>query len=129
MGSGSVSTKKATSPQDIINYLDDLFVYALSIGMNYEQYWCQDPLLINSYIKAEEYRLMNRNREAWLQGLYNHIGLNVSLSNAFSKHSHAKYLEKPIPITQREIEIQEEERVKHIYNKLNALANAKKKSS
>ena len=48
--------QKTSSPQDIIDYLDDLFAYALSIGMTYEQYWLQNPKLIKSYIKAQEYK-------------------------------------------------------------------------
>jgi hypothetical protein len=123
VGSGSVS-KKTTSPQDIIDYLDDLFAYALSIGMTYEQYWYQDPKLIKSYVKAEEYRQMRSNQDKWLQGLYNHIALNVSLSNAFNKHAHSKYLEKPIALSKKEQEIEEEARVNRIYNKLNAIAKA-----
>ncbi len=129
MGSGSgVKQQHTTSPQDIVNYLDELFAYALSIGMTYEQYWFQDPSLLKSYIKAEEYRQIKNNQDNWLKGLYTHIALNVSLSNAFSKHSHAKYPKKPIPITLKEQQIEEEQRVNHIYNKLNALAQANKKS-
>lgn len=133
MGSGrSVSNKKATSPQEIVNYLDDLFAYALSIGMTYEQYWYQDPMLIKAYIKAEEYKQVRRNQDLWLQGLYVHIAIGdlVPILNPFSKqHKAKKYLEKPIPTTQKELELQEEARVNHIYNKLNAIANANKNKS
>lgn len=127
MGSGRSVKKQTTSPKDIIDYLDELFAYALAIGMTYEQYWYDEPKLINAYIKAEEIKTIKRNNEMWLQGLYNHISLNTSLSNALSKHSHAKYPEQPIPITQRELDEREEQRVKKIFNKLQALANANKK--
>lgn len=115
------SEQKSTSPKDVIDYLDELFAYALSIGMNYEQYWLQNPYLFKTYQKAEEYRIISRNRELWLQGLYNHIALNVSLSNAFSKNSHAKYLEKPIPLTQKEQEEEEERKLKRFTNFMDSM--------
>lgn len=125
MGSGRSVEQQDTSPQDIINYLDDLFAYALSIGMTYEQYWYGKPTLINAYIKAEEYRASRINQELWLQGLYNHIALNTSLSNAFGKHSHAKYIDKPIPITRQEQEANERNKQQRIIKKLDSLVGKK----
>lgn len=118
--SGSVNNQETASPQDIIEYLNELFAYALSLGMTYEQYWYDEPKLINAYIKAEEMRISKRNQELWLQGLYNHIALNTSLSNAFSKHSHAKYIEKPFALTKREQEEEENRRVQQVFDYLNA---------
>ena len=112
--SGLEENQKTASPKDIINYLNDLFDYALSIGMTYEEYWLQDPLLLEHYIKAEEMRVMRKNQELWLQGLYVHIAIAdlVPVLNPFSKdHKPKKYLESPLPITQKE---QEELRLKRI---------------
>lgn len=92
---GKEVAQKTTTPQDIINYLYELFAYALSIGMNYEQYWYDDPMLINSYIKAEEIRQVKKNNELWLQGLYVYIAIGdlVPVLNPFSKdHKAKKYL-------------------------------------
>lgn len=111
---GGKEVEKTTTPQDIIDYLNDLFAYALSIGMTYKQYWHDDPLLLRSYLKAEEYRQIRRNNEFWLQGLYVHIAIGdlVPVLNPFSKeHKARKYLDKPIPITRKE---QEDEQAKQL---------------
>ena len=122
------SEQQTTSPQQIIDYLDELFAYALSIGMTYEQYWLQNPKLIYSYIKAEELRTKRKNQEMWLQGLYVHIAIGdlVPVLNPFSKeHKARKYLDKPIPITQREQEEYEQERIQKITRKLDSLVGKK----
>ena len=88
-----------------IEYLDKLFVYALSIGMTYEQYWHDDPKLINSYIEAEEIKQRKLNNQLWLQGLYVYqaVGSLIHLANSFTKERRAKpYLKEPIPLTEKE---------------------------
>lgn len=117
MGSGGSVKQRATSPQDIIDYLNELFAYALSIGMTYDQYWFGDPKLINAYIKAEEIRQRKKNNEMWLQGayVYQAVGSLIHLANPFSKEHKAKpYLDKPIPVTQQERDEIEQER----YNRM-----------
>ena len=118
MGSSGLETspKQTASPQDILNYLDDLCAYALSIGMTYEQYWFERPNLLNVYVKAEEYRRTRVNQDLWLQGLYVYqaIGDLVPLLNPFSKdHKPKPYLKEPIPISEKEVE---ERRLKRIQN-------------
>lgn len=122
------SEAKTTSPQDILNYLDDLFAYALSIGMTYDQYWYDSPKLLKSFMKAEEIRMSRRNQELYLQGLYVQIAIGnlVPVLNPFSKeHKARKYLDKPIPITKREQEEYERERVNKIIRKLDSLVGKK----
>jgi len=118
LGSGGSVEKRTTSPQDIIDYLNKLFAYALSIGMSYDQYWKEDPKLINAYIQAEEIRQRKRNNEMWLQGayIYHAIGSLSPVLNPFSKDHKAKpYLKQPIPITEEEREqIQREKEAKFI---------------
>lgn len=114
--SGELKTdqKKTTSPQGILNYLDDLCAYALSIGMTYEQYWYDDPSLIKYYIKSHDIKRALKNQELWLQGLYIYhaIGDLIPVLNPFSKDHKAKpYLKEPIPLTQKEVE---ERRLKRI---------------
>lgn len=107
-------TKQTSSPKEILNYLDELCAYALSIGMTYEQYWYGDPKLLNTYIRAEEFRRTRRNQELWLQGLYVHyaIGTLVPVLNPFSKDKKAKsYLKEPLPISEKDLE---ERRLKRI---------------
>ena len=122
------STKHATSPQDIIKYLDDLFSYALYLGMNYEQYWYGEPSLLLNYIKAEEYRTIKRNNELWLQGLYVYhaIGDLVPILNPFSKdHKPRKYFDKPIPITDKEKVEQENEKIEKMKSYMMSLVDKK----
>lgn len=89
------------------------FPYYLSIGMNEEQYWDKDPLLVKYYREAEEIRKERINRELWLQGRYVYDAIsNLSpILHAFAKKgTKAKpYLDEPYPITKQ---TQEEETVK-----------------
>lgn len=88
-----------------LEYLDELFVYAFSIGMTYDQYWYDDPKLLLLFIKAENYKQRKRNNEMWLQGayVYHAIASLVPVLNPFSKEHRAKpYLKNPIPITEEE---------------------------
>jgi len=122
------TSKKTTSPQEILNFLDELFAYALSIGMTYEQYWYQDPKLINAYMKAEEMRLIRKNQELWLQGyyVYQAIGDLVPVLNPFSKeHKPRKYLDKPIPITRKEQEAVEQEKYEKMKSYMMSLVDKK----
>ncbi len=114
-----------TDPPSIEEYFNKLFSYALTIGMTYEQYWYYDPYLLLNYMEAEEFKTRRMNEKLWLQGLYNHIALNTSLSNAFSKNSHAKYPDSPIPITRKEQEEAERKRVERIVHKLDSLVGKK----
>lgn len=89
------------------------FPYYLSIGMNEEQYWDKDPLLVKYYREAEEIRKERVNQELWLQGRYVYDAIsNLSpILHAFAKKgTKAKpYLDEPYPITKQ---TQEEETVK-----------------
>ena len=125
---GQEVVERTITPQDIINHLNDLFAYCLSIGMTYEQYWYDDPALINAYLKAEEYRTQRRNQEMWLQGLYVYVAIGdlIPVLNPFSKDHKAKpYLSKPLPITRREQEEEERSRVERITHKLDNLVGKK----
>lgn len=114
-----------TTPPTIEEYFNKLFSYALTLGMSYEEYWFYDPYLLVNYIEADEIKTRRFNEKLWLQGLYNHIALNTSLSNAFSKNSHAKYPESPFPITKQEQEEMERKRVERIVRKLDSLVGKK----
>ena len=85
--------------------------------MTYDQYWYEDPKILNAYLKAEEIKQRKRNNEMWLQGayIYQAIGALTPVLNPFSKEHKAKpYLDKPIPITQQERDEIEQER----YNRM-----------
>ena len=122
MGKGSVS-EDTFSPLD---YLEELFAYALSIGMTYEQYWYDDPMLINAYIRADEIKQRRRNNEMWLQGLYVYqaVGSLIHLANPFSKkHKADRYMKKPIPITSDELAEAEQEKYDRFVKYMHSLVN------
>ena len=131
MGSGrELETQQSASPLEILNYLNDLCAYALSIGMSYEQYWYEDPALINIYIKAEKHRQRKRNNEMWIQGLYiyNAVGGLIHLANPFSKEHRAKpYLKQPIALTKEEQEEQEQEKLERFIKYMKQRAEVSKK--
>lgn len=100
-------------PLKIINYLNELGAYGISIGMTAKEYWEDEPSLILNFIKAEEIRQRKRNTEMWLQGFYVYqaIGNLSPILNAFSKDHKAKpYLKQPIALTEAEREEQEREK-------------------
>ena len=95
---------------------NESFIYFLSIGMTYEQFWYQDPHLVRAYAKAEEMRIKRRNEELYLQGryVYEAIGAFAEILPAFPKKG-AKiqpYLEEPFPLTLAELEAREEQKQK-----------------
>ena len=102
----SVKQNNASS-NDIVDYLQKLCDYALSIGMSYDLYWYGDPQALINFVNAEEIRQRKRNTELWLQGayIYQAIGSLTPILNPFSKEHRAKpYLKQPIAITERELE-------------------------
>ena len=109
MGKGSVE-QQAFSP---LEYLEELCAYALSLGMPLKEYWNDDPMLLNTYVRAEAIRQRKRNTELWLQGayVYQAVGALVPVLNPFSKEHRAKpYLKQPIPISEEERAEQEREK-------------------
>ena len=58
-----------------------------------------NPKKLRPYILAKKIETEDKNFFCWLNGYYNHLAVSVSLSNAFSKSSMAKYPTDPIRIT------------------------------
>jgi len=69
------------------------------MGMTYEQYWEQDSDLVKYYRRAQEIRLEEQNRYAWLQGMYVYEAIAdiAPILHAFAKRGTKarKYSEKP----------------------------------
>ena len=128
MGSGvNQPTDKTTSLKE---YFDELFVYALSIGMSYEQYWYEDTDLLNAYIKAEQIRQKKRNNEMWLQGayIYNAVGSLAPILNGMVKNPKAQpYMQSPIPLTEEDRIEQHNQKVLNFERQLKMLAQRGKK--
>ena len=68
--------------------------------MTPNDFWYDEPRLLQSYIRKRELELDNINYEAWLIGLYVHQGFGVVINNAFSDKSSKKstYFEKPLDL-------------------------------
>ena len=57
----------------------------MAIGMTYEQYWYDDPLMVRAFYKAHELRRKMVDEEAWMSGLYVLGALNATVGNMFRK--------------------------------------------
>lgn len=84
------------------------------MGMSYEQYWDEPPILAVAYRNAFKIRRELDNEMAWLQGLYVYDAFAVCLANVFAKRGSKKqnYIEKPIdifPLTEAEKKRREQE--------------------
>lgn len=68
--------------------------------MTPNEFWYDEPRLLQSYIKKRELELDNINYVSWLIGLYVHQGFGVVINNAFSDKSSKKitYFEKPLDL-------------------------------
>ena len=118
------SVGKSLSSVSIVEYLDKLCDYALSIGMPYDLYWYGDPQALKRYVNAEEIKQKKRNTELWLQGLYIYqaIGNLAPIFNPFSKDHKAKpYLKKPIALTEKEREEEEQAKMQRFIDYMKSL--------
>lgn len=84
------------------------------MGMSYEQYWDEPPILAVAYREAFRLKRELDNEMAWLQGLYIYDAFAVVLANVFAKRGSRKqnYVEKPIdifPLTKAEKKRREQE--------------------
>lgn len=127
MVSGSLSvtegseSQKARSPfSTYTEQFYEVFPYYLSIGMTYDQFWNDDPMLAKYYRQADEMRNDRKNQELWLQGMYIYEALCdvAPIFQAMAKKgTKAKpYSERPYAITEKQRKREEEEK-----ERLNAL--------
>lgn len=66
--------------------------------MTIDQFWYDEPRLLDVYVKKRELELDNINFQAWLFGFYSYYGTSIAITNAFSDKSSKKstYFEKPL---------------------------------
>jgi hypothetical protein len=99
----------------------ELFPYYLAIGMTPEQYWEGDCTLPKYFRKAEELRNERRNQELWLQGMYVYEAICdvAPILHAFAKKGTkpTPYSSKPYPLTERQVEQEEEEKQRKVAEK------------
>ena len=75
----------------------------MAIGMTYEQYWYDDPLMVRHFYKADKLRKERIDEEAWLHGLYILRALDTTVGNAFREkgHQHVEYPKEPVSFIER----------------------------
>lgn len=71
------------------------------MGMPSTEYWDGDPWLVKAYREAYKIKQDEQNTLAWLQGMYNYIGVATALNNGFSNKKE-KYPERPFDLHQEE---------------------------
>lgn len=64
--------------------------------MTPNQFWYDEPRLLDVYIKKRELELDVINYNSWLIGIYVEDALSVVLSQAFGGNKKATYFEKPL---------------------------------
>jgi len=89
----------------------------MAIGMTYEQYWYDDPLMVRAFYKADKLCRKRADEQAWLNGLYVLNALNATVGNMFRKagQAPAEYPKEPFMMSQEanakeEREMTEEEK-------------------
>lgn len=91
---------------NLIKQIEELFPYALSIGMTYDQYWNDDVELIDVYMKKREYDFIRKNQEFHLQGQY----ICLAVMEALKSNKNDKvYPDKPFELSFNKKEPQNEQ--------------------
>lgn len=96
--------------------LDKLCAYYMALGVDANDYWNGDYTLLKFYVQKHRIAVEQKNEELWLQGLYFYQAVAVALSQGFSKHSAAKYPEKPYRVTKMSEEEKARENQKMVDN-------------
>lgn len=75
----------------------------MAIGMTYEQYWYDDPLMVRAFYKADKLRRERMDEQAWLHGLYMLRALDATVGNAFRQkgQQQTSYPEEPLSLTEK----------------------------
>nr|DAV01110.1 MAG TPA: hypothetical protein [Bacteriophage sp.] len=93
--------------------------------MSRDEYWNQDPYIVEEYLGAYKLEREEQNWLAWLSGIYVFDSVSAVLGNVhFDKRAHklVKPMEKPIdifPKTEEEIERENKRKINQIVSSLN----------
>lgn len=103
------SEEPQASNHPIGDWLDELCVFYMAIGVSYSDFWDGDYARLPFFRKAYERRFEMENERHWLQGLYFNAALEASLAQfGFSlgggkgKRPEAHYPEAPFAFTEGE---------------------------
>lgn len=109
--------------QSFSDVLDKLCAYYMALGVSANEFWDGDYTLLKYYAEKHRIAVEQQNEQLWLQGMYFYEALTVALAQAFSKHSNAKYPEKPhrlTPLSEEEQEIENQKKVEEFRAQLMA---------
>lgn len=85
----------------------------MSLGMSRDEYWHEEPELLNLYIKVDEINQRKKNSEFWLQGAYIYQALCCAspLFNSLAKeHKPKPYLKQPFSMNAEEERLRKNEK-------------------
>lgn len=74
---------------------EDILPHYLSLGVDYSFFMNSTPYEMQAYDKAYKLRRVREDERDWMLGQYVMSAFGTVLASAFSKHSTAKYIEKP----------------------------------
>lgn len=117
--------KSSIEPLTFGEQLDEWCAYYMSIGVPYDEFWYGDYCKLKYYENTYRLTKKMKNELLWLQGMYDYEAFSVTLARAFDKHSKADYSKKPYEIvekTEREKQLEIEEKQKTIIRNLNRIA-------
>lgn len=104
--------------------LDKLCNYYMAVGVSADEFWNGDYTMLKYYVERHRIAVEQQNEQLWLQGLYFYDALVVALSQTMTKHSTAKYPEKPYrltPLSEDEQELENKKKVEEFRAQLMAL--------
>lgn len=104
----------------LTNIFNENFPFYMAMGMDYNQYWNENPFLVRAYKKAYELKKEAKEYELWKQGVYVYEAiLDASpILHAFAKNGTKArpYPEKPFGLEEYENKETEEEKQRKIEN-------------
>ena len=110
--------------QSFSTVLDKLCAYYMALGVSADEFWNGDPTLLKYYVETHRIAVEQQNERMWLQGVYFYEAISTALAQAFSKHSNAKYPEKPhrlTPLSEEEQELENKKKVEEFREQLMAI--------
>lgn len=110
--------------QSFSTVLDKLCAYYMALGVSADEFWNGDPTLLKYYAERHRIAVEQQNEQMWLQGVYFYEAISTALAQAFSKHTNAKYPEKPhrlTPLSEDEQELENKKKVEEFRAQLMAV--------
>ena len=96
--------REQTPSEELPSYAETLRFFAqlfLHIGMSRDEYWNQDPYIVEEYLGAYKLAREEQNWQAWIAGIYTFDAVSAVIGNIhFDKGSHpvVKPMERPMQI-------------------------------